>query len=735
MVSFRIRKVGGKNVLEMDLTKAPFPPVIEESEACMEQVILAIRKVRKVDRIVLIERRIREYDEEQTAMLVEIANLLDRFRIPEERIRPSGLPIGKDWVEFVRGIARLVIRDPIGAYVELKRERRWQEIELEREVYAEYARYRKNFIKILDELIGALESTRLIQLVKPFIEGHKVGDRTIYRRVFRGAVRPNFTYTKLLAQYPPGEEIDSYKVGEAEVTIIKRPGHVRLFYHMLPPEFKLSEVEYGIVEKIKNALVAYKPKTEELVDPEMIRQSVYNIAIDMIKEEEEERGIKLDRKKLADIITRETVGFGILELLLMDDRIQDITINAPLMNPIFVYHADAEDCETNIYPTLEETQAWAARLRLMSGRPLDESNPVLDTEIEFGDIRARVAAITKPLSPFGLSFALRRHRAKPWTLPLFIKYKMLSPLAAGLLSFLVDGARTILIAGTRGAGKTSLLQSLMVEIMRRYRIITVEDTLELPVRYLMRLGYNIQSLKVRSPIVPVETELDAAAGIRTSLRLGDSALIVGEVRSYEALALYEAMRVGALANVVAGTIHADSPYGVYDRVVNDLKVPKTSFKATDIILVANPIKSPDGLHKYRRVVQIAEVRKHWEEDPIREKGFVDLMKYDAKKDELVPTSVLLDGESEIINSIAGRVREWVGNFDAVWKNIELRARIKERLVEVAEATGKFELLEADFVVRANDMFHLLEEEVREELGAAEPAEIFARFDRWLRAQL
>jgi hypothetical protein len=334
-----------------------------------------------------------------------------------------------------------------------------------------------------------------------------------------------------------------------------------------------------------------------------------------------------------------------------------------------------------------------------------------------------------------LSFAIRRHRAKPWTLPLFIQNGMISPLAAGLLSFFVDGARTILVAGTRGAGKTSFLQSLMVEIMRRYRIITVEDTLELPVRHFMKAGYNIQSLKVRSPIVQVASELSAEAGIRTSLRLGDSALIVGEVRSKEASALYEAMRVGALANVVAGTIHGDSPYGVYDRVVNDLGVPRTSFKATDIIVIANPVKSADGLHKKRRIVSVTEVRKHWETDPLREKGFVDLLKYDAKRDELVPTSVLLDGESEIVNGIASRVRDWVGNFDAVWENIELRARTKKRLVDIAEATGKLEFLEADFVMLANDILHLTEEEVRNEFGTADAREIFSRWDKWLRGKL
>lgn len=734
-MDFRLRRVESKDVIEMDLTKSVFPPVIEESEACMEQVINAIKKARKADRIVLIGRRIREYDESLTEMLSEIAAASEKINIPSEQIRPPGAEIGAEWVDFVKALARTIVRDPVGAYVELKREKRWQEIEYEREASEVNAKFRLKYVKILEEFVKIFEGLSLIQKTRIFLEGYKVGDRSIYRRVLHPGVRPNFTFTKLMAQYPAGEEIDSYKVGDAEVTLIERPGQVRTFYHLLPPEFKLSDVEYNIVEKLKERLMIYKPKSDELIDPDTIRDAVRNIAEDMLKEEETRHGIKLDIPKLSGIITRETVGFGILEILLSDPKVQDLSINAPLTNPIFIYHADAEDCESNIYPTVEETQAWAARLRLLSGRPLDESNPVLDTQIEFGDIRARVAAITQSLSPFGLSFSIRRHRARPWTLPLFIKEGMLSPMAAGLLSFFIDGARTILVAGTRGAGKTSLLQSMMVEIMRRYRVITIEDTLELPVRGFMKMGYNIQSLKVQSPIIPVASEITAEGGIRTSLRLGDSALIVGEVRSREALALYEAMRIGALANVVAGTIHGDSPYGVYDRVVNDLGVPKTSFKATDIIMVANPIKTADGLHKARRVVGLTEVRKHWEDDPLREKGFVDLMKYDAKNDSLVPTSVLTDGESEIVNAIASRVKDWVGDFDAVWENIELRAKLKKRLVDVAEATGKFSILEADFVVAANDMFHLIEGQVKEEVGYPDSAEVYARWDKWLKDSL
>jgi hypothetical protein len=262
--------------------------------------------------------------------------------------------------------------------------------------------------------------------------------------------------------------------------------------------------------------------------------------------------------------------------------------------------------------------------------------------------------------------------------------------------------------------------------------IIAHNTLELPTNSLRKLGYNIQSMKVAAALTKGTTEIPADEGIRTTLRMGDSALIIGEIRSKEALALYEAMRIGALANVVAGTIHGDSPYGVFDRVVNDLQVPKTSFKATDVVVVANPIRSADGLHRWRRVTQITEVRKHWEQDPLVEKGFVDLMKYDSKKDELQANEDLINGDSEILKSIAGNVKEWAGNWDAVWDNITLRAKIKEELVNFASKQNMPELIEADFVIQSNDQFHKISERIREEVGALDSKRIFFDWNEWLK---
>jgi type IV secretory pathway ATPase VirB11/archaellum biosynthesis ATPase len=589
-----------------------------------------------------------------------------------------------------------------------------------------------------------LENLTLIKSIKERLEEYQLGDRSLYVDLFRPEIVPNFTFTRLMASMPPDAEIiDEYEIGpehdRSSVTILKSPDSTKYVYHLVAPEFTLNEDLQSLVNLARNVLLEHKPKAEEFTDPARIRQVFFSIARDLLQELSETKKVALTYKqlnKLATILVRYTIGFGLIEVLLQDEKLQDIMVNAPAgAVPMFVRHQDFDECDTNIIPSHEDAESWAAKFRMMSGRPLDEANPVLDTELIVGNARARVAIIQQPLSPYGLAYALRRHREKPWTLPLYIKNRMINPLAAGLLSFLIDGSRTLLIAGTRSSGKTSLLGACMLEIMSRYRIIVCEGTMELPVDSFREMGYDILRLKVREALTRESSELSAAEGIRTSLRLGDSGLIVGEVRSEEALSLYEAMRVGALANVVAGTIHGASPYGVFDRVVNDLKVPATSFKATDIIAIANPIKSPDGMHRWRRVLQLAEVRKHWTLDPATEHGFVDLMRYDVTKDELIATDDLINGESEVLKDIAGNVKGWAGSWDAVWDNILLRAKIKQAIVEASVKTKDANLLEAPFVVRCTNAFHEISDKVRQEIGVPQGKRVFKEWQVWLEHEL
>ncbi|MBS3112812.1 type II/IV secretion system ATPase subunit [Candidatus Woesearchaeota archaeon] len=746
---YELIKEGDESILKIDYEINLNIPSIEDDSTCMARTIERLIETGPVGKIVFLQKRDYEYDYSQTQLLVEIAQLYKSL-VKEGYLHYfqtllsdsySARVMGASLAKFQEVFYRTFKSDPAGAYIEIRRLSRQEKIRLkgvsDQRLISEY----NKFIKLLDYIGDALEKTQMIQALSPFLAGFTPGDRRIYNNIFTPTTKPDFMYTRLMSTYPSnGEEVDSYNVGESEVTIFKFPDSVKNLYHIFPPEFKLSEEKYEILDIARNILAEYKPSKEEFINPERMRDVFYKVGLDLVEELSTSKnyGFTQDEiKEIVDILVRYTVGFGLIEVLLADEKIQDISVNSPMgQTPIFIVHQDFGDCYTNIYPTKTESESWATKLRLMSGRPLDEANPILDTEVSLSVASTRVSVITSPLNPTGLAYSFRRHRDEPWTLPLFIKAGMIDPLAAGLISFLVDGTRTILVCGTRSSGKTSFLGSLLVEIMRRYRIITIEDTLELPSKQLIKEGYNLQQMKVAGALAKEgSAEVTATDGIRATLRLGDSALFVGEVRSQEAIALYEAMRVGAAANVVAGTIHAESPYGVFDRVVNDIGVPRTSFKATDLIIVANPIRSASGTRRVRRITQITEVRKHWENDPMLEGGFVDLMKYDVESDRLLPSQDLINGDSEILKAVAGNIRGLAGNWDAVWDNITLRAKIKQTLVEYSDNLKDLALLEAHFVILANDMFHNIVEEVQNEVGGLDSGRIFFEWEEWLKREV
>lgn len=734
LYSVELERREGENILYVNYLGAPFVPSLAESADVMGRTVDALTENPNVSRVIFVQQRNFNYPFEQVALLVEIAQLYSHLVRQENVLSPQRLALVGSFPGFydeVTSYMGLLRTDPIKCYTSLNRR-----VQSLKGASSEYL----SALRFIEHIKDLLEKTSLIQKALPLLSQVGSEGRAIYSPLFRPDVLPNFTFTRLVAQLPPNAElVHQYTVHadqeDITVTILKEPNDTSYFYHIMPPEYSLSEEHHLLLNLGRQVLIEHQPKAEEFTDPERTRSVFFNVARDLLNELAQTKRIPLsyrELQRLATILVRQTIGFGLIEVLLMDDHLQDIFLNAPLaQNPVFIRHSSFGECVTNIIPSYEDAESWAAKLRLQSGRPLDEANPILDTDLYYGKVRARVAAIQRPLSPQGIAYAIRRPRDDPWTLPLFIQNKMMNSLAAGLLSFLIDGSRTLLIAGTRSSGKTSLLGSLMLEILPKYRVLVIEDTLELPVDSLRKLHFNIQRMKVRSALLETTTEIEASEGIRASLRLGDSALVVGEVRSTEAKALYEAMRVGALANVVAGTIHGASPYGVFDRLVNDLGVPVTSFKATDIIVVTNPIKTPDGLHSMKRVVQVSEVRKHWTKDPLDEHGFVDLLRYNVDKDELEPTDELINGDSEVIKAIASNVRGWAGNWDAIYDNILLRAKIKQELVDSAIKYKKPVLLEAPFNSLSNNAFHRISDEVTREKGLPLSAEVYPRWKQWL----
>src|SRR3989338_4023467 len=379
-LKYEFTKEGEDNVLRFDCEGCSFFPSVEDSATVMAAVLDALIENPSATRIVLSQKRNYEYDFDQTSMLLEIAKMqkvLSRQRIILET---SGY-----FVRLKNIFYHTLKSDPVAAMYELQAMAKSLD-----------KASPDRLVAFLSKSIKLLESSRLIQ--SALSQPYKYGSREIYRRLLHCSTKPDFMFTRLIANYPMDAlEIDSYNVNNTKVTVFNLPNTVQKLYHIIPPEFRLSEDKYELLDEARNIISEHKPQRSEFVDPERLRQVFFNVGTDLLDELSESRGAHLRSKEideLADILVHYNIGFGLVEVLLQDEKVQDITINSPMGRArAFIVHQEHDDCMTNIIPTSNEADSWATKLRLISGRPLDEANPILDTELALPNARARVAAV------------------------------------------------------------------------------------------------------------------------------------------------------------------------------------------------------------------------------------------------------------------------------------------------------------------------------------------------------
>ncbi len=530
-----------------------------------------------------------------------------------------------------------------------------------------------------------------------------------YESMIKPHVRPPFSSSRIYTEAPENTEfLECYEINgregrKLEVTVYRYTDRPEKLYMIRPPEYNLRQEELRLLEKVRRQMIRYRPKDLAFTEPAGAREYFRRMAKELLEEELLTDGETCGPGELesyADLLARYTNGLGIVEDLLSDARITDVYINAPAdTNPVHVV-MDGEECASNVYLSQDDLDALVSRFRAISGRPFGEAVPVLELNLEaFG---VRVSVIGDPLSANGLAYAFRKHSLFPWTLPKLINTGSISPLAAGLLSFLMDGQASVLVAGEVGAGKTSLLSAMLLEIPQKYRILTIEDTHELPIEKLQGLGWKVQAMSSHSSVLKSGAEMSPEIALRAALRLGSSSLVLGEVRGPEVKVLYEAMQVGKAGNSVIGTIHGSSVENVYERIVHTLGVSPASFKATDAVIICSGIRLEGSMKKIKRVSCIAEVSSVQMEDPEPSEIFTNIMNYDASQDCLLAEKALEQGQSELIGKIASK---WGISIDRALKSIEIRTKIKEKIA--VEGLHKPLLLEAEAVSQANNMFWLL----------------------------
>lgn len=298
-------------------------------------------------------------------------------------------------------------------------------------------------------------------------------------------------------------------------------------------------------------------------------------------------------------LLNDLLGLGKLALLVEDDNLEEIMVNAPEY-PVFVFDREHGVCEANI--TLDETDLDLLLDRIADyvDKDINYDNPLLDARLPDG---SRVNASIPPASPHAKTLTIRKFRKKPFTITELIENNTISSEAAAFLWVCVEGMKAfpmnMLISGSTGSGKTTTLNALSVFIPPEDRIVTIEDTLEL--NFYDRENW----IQLESRSSEYGKKIDLNKLLKNSIRMRPDRIIVGEVRGEEAETMFTAMDIGHQGTM--STLHANSGKETLLRLRSKpMNVPKSMFTLLDLIIMQHRMNLPDkGLT--RKVTEISEV--------------------------------------------------------------------------------------------------------------------------------
>jgi flagellar protein FlaI len=317
------------------------------------------------------------------------------------------------------------------------------------------------------------------------------------------------------------------------------------------------------------------------------------------------RGIKLEpitKKKIGYYITRDFVGYGVIDTLMRDENIEDISCDGTDV-PIFVYHQKFENIKTQIRFNDEDSlNSFIVSLAQRCLKQISVSSPILDGTTPEG--HRLQATYSHEVTTRGGTFTIRRFKARPFTPVDMIKYGTASPEIIAYFWIGVENGESMMICGGTASGKTSSLNSITLFIPPAAKIVTMEDTREINLPHenwipgLTRSGVGEKEASGKQT-----GEIDMYDLVRAALRQRPNYIIVGEVRGKETYIMFQAMATG---HSTYATMHADSVKSMVNRLENPpINCPRILLTALRNVIIQAQVRV--GTDLTRRIKQVIEI--------------------------------------------------------------------------------------------------------------------------------
>lgn len=361
----------------------------------------------------------------------------------------------------------------------------------------------------------------------------------------------------------------------------------------------------------KTYLPIYKiEKVTELTNEE--KEKYQKIKEKIIQRKLKENNPKISENDIEQIIKPETINenilnklisdmnsYGKINPLLHDDNLEEIMIIGT-NKPVYVFHRQKGMMITNITLENSEIRQIIEKIANNVQRKIDKQTPIIDARLPDG---SRVNATIPPVSADGPTITIRKFKKNPYTVIDLIRNNTLTSELAAFLWVVIEGLNirpsNIIIAGGTGSGKTTTLNTLTSFIPPFERIITIEDTLEMQIPH-----EHIIRTETRPPNIENKGEITMDTLLKNSLRQRPDRIIVGEVRSKEAITLFSALNTGHSG---MGTLHANSTQETITRLINPpMNVPNIMINSIDFIIMQNRIYN-SKLGTIRRITEVAEI--------------------------------------------------------------------------------------------------------------------------------
>ena len=355
-----------------------------------------------------------------------------------------------------------------------------------------------------------------------------------------------------------------------------------------------ADLHKKIVDELKDL------KSPEKENRDFIRKHIEQF-VESIIETDANYIPRLDRMRIADEIFDEVAGYGPITPLLNDPQISEIMVNGP--DQIYIERNGQLELSDVFFRDNDHVMNIIDRIVSPIGRRIDESMPMVDARLPDG---SRVNAIIPPLSLTGPVITIRKFFADPLMIEDLIEFNTLTSEMAQFIEACVKARLNTVVSGGTGSGKTTTLNVLSSFIPINERIVTIEDAAELALHQP-----HVVTLESRPPNIEGKGAITIRDLVRNALRMRPDRIIVGEVRSGEALDMLQAMNTGHDGSLTTG--HANTPRDMLSRLetmvlMAGMDLPIRAIReqiSSAIDLIIHQSRLRDGS---RRITHITEVQ-------------------------------------------------------------------------------------------------------------------------------